>query len=286
MNLYAVTGATLTYAGNRESTLGGYSFGGLLPGEYVLVSSNNVGYTDELYDDIPCWRGNCNLSSGTRVAVTTGTTTTGRDFALDLAGSISGTVTEAGTGQPLAGVTVIVYARAGTTPGYPAGSVPTNAAGGYTLRGLPPNEYVAFTSTSSTLAYVNEIYDDIPCATLCSSGTALTMGTGIAVAGATTGIDFALAPRTDAPGAPSGLRAVGNGAFGMQFTWSAPPLSFGGAATSYVLEAGVSPGTTVLSIPVGGTSYVASGVPPGTYYVRVRGVNAAGTGRLAEVVVA
>lgn len=283
VTLYAVTGSTLTYAGNRESTLGGYSFGGLVPGEYVLITSNNVGYIDELYNDIPCWRGNCTYATGTRVAVTAGGITSGRNFALAPAGTISGTVGESGGGAPLPGVTVQVYVRGGSTSGYFAGSVTTNAAGGYTVRGLPPGNYVAFTSNAP--AHVNEIYDDIPCPTSCSSGTAIGTGTPIAVAGATIGIDFALAPRTGPPGAPSNLRASSSGAFGMQFTWSAPSLAAGGAATSYVLEAGVSPGTTVLSIPVSGTSYVASGVPPGTYYVRVRGVNTAGTGPASSEVV-
>jgi predicted phage tail protein len=40
-----------------------------------------------------------------------------------------------------------------------------------------------------------------------------------------------------------------------------------------VIEAGTSPGGTVLTIPVAGTSHTVNGVPNGVFYVRVRAVN-------------
>ena len=60
-------------------------------------------------------------------------------------------------------------------------------------------------------------------------------------------------------------------------TWAAP--LFGPAATSYVVEAGTATGLsniTVFNTGGSGTTLVVPGVPPGTYYVRIRAVNALG----------
>ena len=63
------------------------------------------------------------------------------------------------------------------------------------------------------------------------------------------------------------------------FTWT-PPAS-GGAPTSYVLYAGVTPAFTaaIASLPIAptATSLAVPGVPVGTFYVRLVAVNAAGT---------
>lgn len=53
----------------------------------------------------------------------------------------------------------------------------------------------------------------------------------------------------------------------------------GGSPTSYVLAAALAPGgPPVGTVPLGGTSVTLTGVPPGTYYLRVAAVNAAGSG--------
>jgi len=78
------------------------------------------------------------------------------------------------------------------------------------------------------------------------------------------------------PGAPDDFAAVVNGS-AVTFSWTAPAT--GGAAGAYVLEAGSGPGLSDLArVPVNGTSLSAPNVPPGTYFVRVRAVNNAGTG--------
>ena len=77
------------------------------------------------------------------------------------------------------------------------------------------------------------------------------------------------------PGRASTLRVVMTAATA-SLSWT-PALS-GGRVSVYVLEAGSGPGLSDLgAVPLGpGTSATIGGVPPGTYYVRVRGANAAG----------
>jgi predicted phage tail protein len=63
------------------------------------------------------------------------------------------------------------------------------------------------------------------------------------------------------------------------FSWT--PASIGSPATTYVIEAGSGPGLSNLAtLDTGGagTSFSVPNVPPGTYWVRVRGANAAGPG--------
>lgn len=57
------------------------------------------------------------------------------------------------------------------------------------------------------------------------------------------------------------------------FSWT-PPTSV--PAGGYVVEAGTAPGTTQVTIPVGGASSFAAEIPPGDFFVRVRTVGAGG----------
>lgn len=85
----------------------------------------------------------------------------------------------------------------------------------------------------------------------------------------------AIAPCGEPPPPPSGLRAALSGRT-VELTWLA---STGCAATSYVLEAGTRSGAADVFVGnVGGQTRLVATVSPGTYYVRVRGQNGAGTG--------
>jgi predicted phage tail protein len=97
-------------------------------------------------------------------------------------------------------------------------------------------------------------------------------GTGPESASVTVTVPQAVA----APGAPTNL-AVSVSGTTAQFSWV--PASTGGSVTSHLLVAGTTPGFAlpIASITLGsmpGTTI--SGIPPGTYYVRVLAVNAAG----------
>jgi hypothetical protein len=79
-----------------------------------------------------------------------------------------------------------------------------------------------------------------------------------------------------APGTPINLSSSVSGST-VTLTWTAPAT--GDAATSYRLEAGSSSGASDLAnSDTGGaaTTFIATGVPNGTYYVRVRAQNGGG----------
>src|SRR5439155_166787 len=79
------------------------------------------------------------------------------------------------------------------------------------------------------------------------------------------------------PGPPTGLAGTVNGST-VVLTWTAP--TSGGAPTSYVIQAGYSPGLSNLanfSTGSAATSFTANNVASGVYYVRVLAANAGGT---------
>jgi hypothetical protein len=76
------------------------------------------------------------------------------------------------------------------------------------------------------------------------------------------------------PPAPAGLTAVVGPAATVTLAWTPPT----GLPTGYAVEAGTAPGLSNLGrVSVPRPLLVATGVPPGTYFVRVRAENAAGT---------
>ncbi len=86
------------------------------------------------------------------------------------------------------------------------------------------------------------------------------------------------------PGAPTDLHTFTNGSV-VGIDWG-PPLN-GAEPLFYVLEAGTSPGARDITagVPIGtDTSHEVNGVPPGTYYLRVRAVSAGGIGPASDEV--
>ncbi|MGE0360598.1 MAG: reprolysin-like metallopeptidase [Vicinamibacterales bacterium] len=85
------------------------------------------------------------------------------------------------------------------------------------------------------------------------------------------------------PGAPGPLVGSASGST-VSVSW-APPAT-GGAPTGYLAEVGTSPGAAnVLNAAVGLITAASGALPPGTYYIRVRAQNAAGTGPASNEVV-
>jgi protocatechuate 3,4-dioxygenase beta subunit len=182
VDAYTASGELASQAWSNAS--GVYAIGGLATGTYYVRAWNSYPYLGELYNDVPCPAGNCTLTAGTGVAVTTSATTSGINFGLTLGGTITGTVTASSTGEPIAGMLVSVY----TANRESAGVGGTDATGAYNVSGLAPGTYSVRTGSSS--GYWNELYDNISCHPDCD----VTKGAGVVVspAATTANINFAL----------------------------------------------------------------------------------------------
>jgi hypothetical protein len=150
--------------------------------------------------------------------------------------------------------------------------------GDFEVQGLSSGTYLVFTST---LRHQNEVFADVQCRDftctleeLATAGTPITVMAGVV----TSGIDFGLSDDIP-PGQPLPLWFDVDGST-VLLMWS-PPYP-GGQPSSYVLEAGLAPGESVIRLPTTEGHYVASGVAPGVYYVRVRAVNAFGASEASE----
>lgn len=164
---------------------GAYRIGGLVAGNYFIKASHPY-YIDELYDDLVC-QPQCDLTAGTPVSVSFNSTTEAIDFALELGGGITGTVTAATTGNPLAYVAVQVFDASGRQ----VDQASTGYAGTYVVRDLFPGTYFAVARDQRIdPEYVGQLYDRLPCEPSCSvtAGTPITVTLGHA----TTSINFAL----------------------------------------------------------------------------------------------
>lgn len=124
----AATGSPTAISATDAS--GGYSISGLAPGSYKLhfQPQHNSGYLSQ-------WYGNKeDLSSATPVTVAGPATTSGIDAALQMGGTLTGTVTDSATGAPTAGIRVELF-QAGTGE-LLFDNAFTDASGAYRLIGL------------------------------------------------------------------------------------------------------------------------------------------------------
>ena len=156
---------------------GNYTLTGLATGDYrVGFTASSGSFGQQFYN------GKADLASADPVSVTAGVTTANIDQALSNGGSISGTVTDAGTHQPLSGV-LVQLGLTGYFPGF-APSTTTNAQGHYTITGVPAgsNYGVEFDDAG----YVTQRYSN---RTPPAAGDSVTVTDGQT----TTGIDAALA---------------------------------------------------------------------------------------------
>jgi len=180
VRLFDATGAPAGSAVTDNA--GGYRFDGLPAGDYFLLTENQSGLHDELFDNIGC-EPFCDPLAGSPVALPPGGAVTGRDFMLSAAASLAGTVTDANGG--LAGVDVEVYNSLGVI----VDTAVTDAAGAWQVGNLAAGDY--FVRTRNTLGLGDELFDDIVC-----SGCDVTGGTalGLAPGEQRTGVDFGLLP--------------------------------------------------------------------------------------------
>ncbi len=135
---------------------GAYRIAGLDADLHYLIA-DAADFVPELYDDQPCAFNACEIDGGDAVTTTLGDLSADIDFDLPAAGSIAGTVHDAGTQQPLAGVTIHAH-LAGS--GAEIRSAQSDDSGGYLLSGLPVGEYRLRFSRAQ---FAGELYDDQPC---------------------------------------------------------------------------------------------------------------------------
>jgi hypothetical protein len=176
---------------------GAYSVDGLATGTYfarVALATGATGpidYIVELYGGLHCPARvrtsagaidfSCRIASGAPIPVTTGAATTGIDFSLDGAATISGRVVADGTMEPVSLVPVFAY------EGDVAVSLGlTDAFGRYTIPGLSAGAYRVRTVFGQG-GLADEWYGGV-CAGCPGTPLSVTVGAGAAV----TGIDFSL----------------------------------------------------------------------------------------------
>ena len=248
---------------------------GLAAGTYYANARVDDLYLAEVYGGAAC-PGTCSpttaVALGTPIVVAAGTTTAGRDFALERGAQIAGILVEAGSGVPIEEDNPVVnfYDSVGR---FATAGLPREDGTYLTSPAVPSGTYFGFTTVRT---HVNEIYDDIPCPAGCEPSRAQGGTPIVAAAGSNVeGRHFALARRAGLPGPPRQITFRAHPQ-GVLIAWQ-PPVT-GGVAQTYRLEAGVSPGTTAVSLLVSEPQYLAVGAPAGQFFVRVRAINASGTG--------
>src|SRR5262249_36626480 len=145
-----------------NSAAGGlYTIVGLPAGTVFTRTFASSAYADKVYNNLPC-EPSCTVSTGTAIVLSTAEIRSNLNFSLAASGSITGTVTDANTLTGLSGVTVQLYAGAGSplALGSLVTSVTTNGSGTYTFTGLGPATYYARTLVTTTQNYLDEAYND------------------------------------------------------------------------------------------------------------------------------
>jgi hypothetical protein len=189
VQLYSSTGGGAGFGKTNEN---GEYFGdtGLAAGSYYVVTSNTLGYIDQVYGGGAC--AGCDPTTGIPVVVAAETTTGGVDFSLSPGPQIRGTVTGADTGAGLPWVWVEILNASGRT----VSRVVTDSSGAYAEgAGLPPGNYYVRTQGSN---YRDELYPDVPCKFGCDY---LTGGAVTVTAGSAPTVDFVLDPGATISGA-------------------------------------------------------------------------------------
>ena len=140
---------------------GSYVSESLPAGSYLVkaVPSSSPDLVGELYNNLPCPKGTCAVTSGTPVVMPGPSGVSNIDFALAPGGRITGTVTNASTGAPVLS-TIRVY----SVTGVQIGLFNTDSQGTYSSMPLPTGSYfltaVPLGASGGVLA---QLYHNLPC---------------------------------------------------------------------------------------------------------------------------
>ena len=227
------------------------SEGGTVAGNLYAVTWNQIGYQNELFDNVKCEDCEPSASGGSLFVVAGSGTTGGLNFALDPGGVVSGTVTD-GNGVPLSNV-IVSFETADFS--FSFGAV-TDASGHYTTGGQVAGTY--YPHTINHQGYVDKAYGDVICHQDYCNAVAVGAPVSVVVGATTSNINFSL----PAGGRISG--AVTNVAGGAPV-----PINSGNAAIAIFNSAGVFVTPTLTD---GAGLYETPYLPPGTYYLQTQNV--------------
>ena len=209
-------------------TNGRYSFGGVARGTYYISTSNDEGFIDELYGNLPCPNDQCVKTAGTPIVISQPESATTADFDLARGGKITGIVKSVITNAGLRGVPISIYNGNGVLV-----STGISGSGGvYTSdTALLDGTYFVRTNTS---AFQNQLYKGGLCTAECNPLS----GKAVIVSGAATvkGINFTLQHISNGP------------SIDLTAQWVAPDRSHPKAYTLTILNKGANTagGFTVL----------------------------------------
>ena len=145
--------------GDATNDEGSYSSPELTPGVYKVRTGNDLGYIDQWYGNGPTQSDPAGTGA-LPVDISSGNAT-GIDFALDPGYTISGTVTDALTTNPIPNVWINLPDAAGDWRW--VGARQTDDNGVYWFRGLIPGVYKVLTAgDANNLGYINQWYLDDP----------------------------------------------------------------------------------------------------------------------------
>ena len=179
---------------------GAFGIGGLPNGSYFIKTYNNLGYIDEVYDNIACVGGNCPASTGTAITIVNGPISL-VTIVLSKGDSISGTVRDTQSGLPIEKAELEVYSESGSIVRIEE----TDAQGNYKVRtGLAAGNYYL---RAVKEGYFSELFSELTCDDPCD----LTLGSLTEILGVgiveMAGHNFTLLKRPEF-GAPSAELAV------------------------------------------------------------------------------
>ena len=163
---------------------GSYDRGGLGFGPYFVRTHAPTGFLDEVYDNLPCVPGSCNVTTGTSLGLDVDKS--GIDFSLAPGAGIRGSVTNAQSNLPVLGAIVDVFNAGGVK----VATASTLSNGTYATAALPPGNYFVAAGRSG---YAPELYQELACpGGVCAplSGTTVV----VSAPDDTLGIDFTLTP--------------------------------------------------------------------------------------------
>ena len=258
-----IVGATVyvsgpgAYRSTTTDSNGDYAVSGLTTGSDI-VEFSAAGYLTQYYDNRAAY------NSADAVAVTTGQTTSSINASMQLGATITGTVTDAGSGKPIAGEPVF----AETAGGQVTATANTDASGHYQLIGLPTGSYdVGFGVYGTGPNYVPQYYGGQQCQNSPGSGTSAVQaeygGGSVSCTPASAG---ATAVAATAGQTTAGIDAAMNR--GAQLTGTVTRADTGAAVSSITVTAYDSSGDYLgeTSTATNGT-YTLDALPAGTYKV-------------------